>query len=65
MENMNGVAQPTSGAPQPIMGQDAPPPPGIMGGAKNMLDSVKGPVFWLAVGYFACKFLDRKRVIKV
>lgn len=65
MQNMNGVEQPTPGAPQPIMGQEMPPAVGIMSGAKNMMDAVKGPVFWLAVGYFTCKFLDRKRAIKV
>ena len=29
--------------------------------ASGALDSVKGPVFWLAVGFFACKFMDRRK----
>ena len=35
-------------------------------GAKNIIattfDKVKGPVFWLALGYVVCKYTDRKRL---
>ena len=43
-----------------------PAPPEAMGGslkdmATNFFDSLKGPVFWVAVGFVTCKFLDRKK----
>lgn len=60
MQNMNGAEQSTPGAPQPIMGQEPAATQGLMAGAGNIIESIKGPVFWLAVGYFACKFFDRK-----
>ena len=31
-------------------------------GIKSVFDSIKTPVFWLAVGYIACKVLDRKKL---
>lgn len=31
-------------------------------GVNTWLDKLKGPVFWVAVGYITCKFLDRKKV---
>ena len=34
---------------------------GIITQGKNMLTNVKTPVFWLAMGFVLCKFLDRKR----
>lgn len=27
----------------------------------EVFDAVKGPVFWIAVGYIACKYMDRKK----
>lgn len=35
---------------------------GITTGFTNMFDKVKGPVFWVALGYVVCKVMDRKKV---
>ena len=34
----------------------------LIGAMQNMLDKVKGPVFWFAAGYVLCKVMDRKKV---
>jgi hypothetical protein len=26
-----------------------------------IFDAIKGPVFWIAVGYGVCKYMDRKK----
>lgn len=31
--------------------------------ATGFFNSIKTPVFWLAIGYFGCKFMDRKKRI--
>ncbi len=47
------------------MNNEAPEVVGATTSIKDMattaLNSVKGPVFWVAIGYFACKFMDRKK----
>jgi len=30
---------------------------------KDFFNSIKTPVFWLAIGYGICKFMDRKKKI--
>lgn len=34
---------------------------GLVGAAQGLLDKVKGPVFWFAIGFVACKLIDRKK----
>ncbi len=29
--------------------------------SQGFFDSLKGPVLWIAIGYMACKFFDRKK----
>jgi hypothetical protein len=37
-----------------------PPETSLVGMFQGAIDKVKGPIFWLAVGYIACKITDRK-----
>lgn len=34
---------------------------GLVASAQGLLDKIKGPVFWFAIGFVACKLIDRKK----
>jgi len=34
---------------------------GLVNQVQGLFDKVKSPVFWVAIGFVTCKFLDRKK----